>query len=342
MKVLSILALLGGLMMPLSVITQIENLPQQTGFFDYQIPFQQDTLSFLVSSGGRDADPRKLVIYLQGSLPMPLFIEDADGAFMRAFPIDYWTYHEEYYFCIIPKPGVPIVEKASALSDQNLSLDPVTQAPSRAYQERNHLDYYVERAQAVLEYWTEKKPIEEVIVIGGSEGARVGARFAATSDLVTHLIYYSADPLGRFYEKIDAEQKAALAGTQSMEVARHNIEELFEEWEEKNKDPLSTATEKGDTNRAWTSFSSPAINDLLQLNIPVLVCYGTADSKVTNMNFLRFEAIRLGKSNLEFRSFENHDHGLNKLTFNQEGEVVSSEYVFDTIYAEWLNWIREH
>ncbi|MEL7422034.1 MAG: hypothetical protein AAFN81_03535 [Bacteroidota bacterium] len=321
---------------------QIDELPQRTALFEYQLEFQEDTISYLLSSGGQYENPRKLVLYLQGSRPEPLFIKYENGVYAATFPVNYSPYLGEYFFCILPKPGTPIVAGPEALAPSGLCLDPDTQLMPRAYQERNYLDYYVQRATAVLEHLAGKIELDSIIVVGGSEGARIGTRLAQNCPLVTHFIYYSADPFGRFNQLITAERKAGLRGDITADEVATNIEELHAEWAAKNADPLSTDATSGDTNRAWVSFSEPLVEDLLQLEIPVLVAYGTADDYISGMDYLQLEAVRRNRQNLDFRVYPDHDHFLNKVVRNEAGQAVSNEYVFDKIYAEWLTWVAEH
>ena len=323
-------------------LAQNDQLPQRTALFEYRMSFQQDSISYLLSSGGRDSDPRKLVLFLQGSQPFPLFIEQPNGAYAATFPADYYPYWEDYYFCILPKPAIPIVAKQEELTPDGLYLDPATKQLSQAYQDRNYLEYYVERATAVLEQLAKTRELDDIIVIGGSEGARVGTSLARNCPLVTHFVYYSADPLGRFYQLLSAERRAWRKGEKTGEEVEASIEALYAEWREMNADPLSVETTTGDTNRAWVSFSTSVVDELLQLEIPVLVAHGTADDSITNMDYLRLEAIRQQRENVEFRVYVDHDHQLNKLVRNAEGKVVSREYVFDQIYREWLQWAEKH
>lgn len=339
----NILALLLGVAsLPIGLTAQFSDFSWRTGLINYQTTFQQDSVTYLVSSPGQYGEPKKLILYLQGSWPEPLFLEQEDGSLSSTFPVDYASTRDEFYFCILPKPALPLMARVKDMPPSGICFGPDGKSLPEAYQQRNYLEYYVGRAKLVLEALVPKLGVEKVIVIGGSEGARIGARLAKECELVTHLVYYSANPLGRYFGLITAERHKAQKGLQTEEEAEAKINELQSRWETINEDPLSTSAESGDTNRTWTSFSGPAMADLLALDIPVLVAYGTADSPTLNMDYLQYESVRLQKRNFEFRVYPDHDHGLNKLTFNQEGEVVSSEYVFDTIYAEWLNWVREH
>ncbi|MEL7249202.1 MAG: hypothetical protein AAFO03_12315 [Bacteroidota bacterium] len=321
---------------------QIDELPQRTALFEYQLEFQEETISYLLSSGGQYEDPRKLVLYLQGSQPIPLFIKQESGAYATTFPADYYPHRADYFFCILPKPGTPAVAGEDTLAPSGMCLDPETHTMPEAYQKHNYLDYYVKRAAAVLEHLAGKLELDSIIVIGGSEGARVGTALARICPLVTHFIYYSADPLGRFNQLLAAERNASLRGETTAEEAEANIEKLYAEWTVKNADPLSVDATTGDTNRAWVSFSAPLVEDLLELEIPVLVAYGTADDAISNMDHLRLEAIRRNRQNMEFKAYPDHDHHLNKVVRNEDGKAVSSEYVFDKIYADWLAWTTEH
>ncbi len=338
--------LLLGICLLLSVITdataQDDLLLQRFGYFSYTIPFEGDSLTYYMGGGTRDRDPEKLVLFLQGSMPKPLLVVENDGSVVANIPISPMDYAAEYYFCVVPKPGIPPVAKREELDELGMYLDQGTGEMIAAYQERNYLDYYVRSREAVLQDITRKIRLEQVVVVGGSEGARLGAKLALVSDLVTHLVYFSSDPFGRYLEKILDVKFRLLKGETSEEAAREKIEAVMEEWKTMNQEPESTSEKGGDTNRAWVSFSEPAFYDLLALGIPVLVAYGTADKKVFNMELLQLEAIRQRKSNLHFRAYFNHDHYLRKCKFDENAQLTDVEFVFDTIYAEWLAWVNSH
>ena len=343
MKRIFLPTLLGVLLCPLFLYSQLEELPQRTGLFDYTLSFQGDTVPYLLSSTGRDFTPRKLVLFIQGSMPEPLFtIEEEGGPWRFACPVPYRKYMNEYFFCILPKPGIPIVAKADELTANGLYMNPQTGEFLTYYQERNYLEYYVDRADAVLRELTSKLEFDEIVLIGGSEGARVAASLAHKNELITHLIYYSTEPLGRFYGYIFKERQAVLRGEKTEEEASEQIAAQFKKWEEINKAPLSTAAKTGDTNRAWTSFSVSCVEEILALDIPVIIAHGTADPGIQNIDYLHLEAIRRQKDNITFRAYHQHNHWLNKLTYDEEGKVVSSDYVFDEIYASWLEWVANH
>lgn len=338
--------LLLGICLLLSVITgalaQNDLLLQRFGFFSYTIPFEGDSLTYYMGGSTRDTDPKKLILFLQGSMPQPLFVIEEDGTPVSNIPISPMDYAAEYYFCVVPKPGIPSVAKRKELDEWNRYLDQDTGEMIAAYQERNYLDYYVRSREAVLQDIAGKIDLEQIVVIGGSEGARVGAKLARISELVTHLVYFSSDPLSRYNEKILDVKFRMLKGEISSEAAQEEVQTVMEAWETMNQEPESTSNRNGDTNSAWVSFSEPALYDLLALEIPVLLAYGTADIKVFNMEFLQLEAIRQGKSNMHFRAYLDHDHYLSKCKFDENGQLVDTEFVFDTIYAEWLAWLNSH
>lgn len=330
----------------LSVLTdalaQHDLLLQSFGFFSYTIPFEGDSLTYYMGGGTRDTDPKKLVLFLQGSMPQPLFVLEEDGTLVSRIAISPMDYAAEYYFCVIPKPGIPPVAKREELDELDRYLDQDTGQMIAAYQERNYLDYYVRSREAVLQDIARKIDLEQIVVIGSSEGARVGAKLARTSELVTHLVYFSSDPLGRYNEKINDTKASMLKGEVSEGAGYEKIEALLQAWGMMNEQPELTDKRDGDTNRAWVSFSEPPLYDLLALEIPVIVAYGTADKKVSNMEFLQLEAIRQGKSNIHFRAYFNHDHYLRKCKVDKDGQLMDTEFVFDTIYAEWLAWLNSH
>ncbi|MEM6321794.1 MAG: hypothetical protein AAF960_29305, partial [Bacteroidota bacterium] len=77
-----------------------------------QIPFnyENDTVDIILLSAGTKCDTIKkpLFLFVQGSLPKPIFFIDKNGAQLSpVFPFDVYKYFEDYHFIIIGKPGIP-------------------------------------------------------------------------------------------------------------------------------------------------------------------------------------------------------------------------------------------
>jgi hypothetical protein len=89
---------------------------------------------------------------------------------------------------------------------------------------------------------------------------------------VTQLIYSGGNPCGRILSIIQEARYKEL-DTDSTRYA----EDWYQEWQKIVEDKTNMDMTSGDTYQATYTFSQPMMESLLQLKIPVLVSYGTAD-----------------------------------------------------------------
>lgn len=98
----------------------------------------------------------------------------------------------------------------------------------------------------------------------------------------------------------------------------------------------------GDSYRAWYSFSIRNLDNLLKINIPLYIAYGTEDGEISNnMDMLPIEFTIAGKKNLILRAYPNYDHQFFELKKNSSGDVVDKIYQGDKVAAEWMQWLEK-
>lgn len=306
----------------------------------FDLPFAAgDTARVLVSGQTADFQQKKGVfLFVHGSLPTPLALFQDTLAF-GVWPFDYRDFASQYHFVAVSKPGLPLTAQIKELDERMCYTDPATGRPPQRFRENNHLDYYVAQHSAVLD-WLLRQPwadASRVVVCGGSQGATVASRLASVHPRVTHLIYYSGNPNGRLDEEARRIQQDVAKGKTNGAEAAQKLEELqgYWAWLYANAEQTDNPT-GGDVPKTTVSFSSPARAWLMQLNIPVLVAFGTADLTAAPCATLPLDFLRAGKNNLTLKVYANYDHHF----FEQKADGTEPEYRMDRAFKEWMEWAK--
>ncbi|MCF0060223.1 hypothetical protein MUK70_13325 [Dyadobacter chenwenxiniae] len=306
--------------------------PQSLGFRHLTTTYKNDQVDLLVKSKkGDELIPKPLFLFIQGSLPRPLIITYDTTRAYGTFPFNLDSLVLDYHVAIISKPHIPLVTDEKELSKDLNFIDSDTKQFPYAYQERNYLDYYVERNKAVIRFLQKQKWVssEKLVVAGHSEGSTIAAKLASTSKDVTHLIYLSGNPFGRIMSMIERSRRNE---TDSSKLA----EEDFVYWKSVVKDPEGTAG-SGDSNRTTYQFSIPPLDYLNKLSIPVLIGYGTSDYCSPYNDFFRVETIRQKKDNFTFYTYIGLDH--NFFHVDKNGNTNYEMYNWDKVGADVYRWL---
>ncbi len=305
----------------------------------FDVPFAaNDTAQVLVAGQAADFQQKKKVfLFVHGSLPTPLALfQDTIG--FGFLPFDYRDFRAKYHFVAVSKPGLPLTAQIKDLDQRMCYNDPATGGPPQRFRENNHLDYFVAQHSAVLDWLLQQPWVDpaQVVVCGGSQGATVASKLASVHPRVTHLIYYSGNPNGRLDEEVRRiQQDVAVGKTLGTEAAK-KLEELQQYWAWLYANAQQTDNPGGgDVPKTAVSFSSPARAWLTQLNIPVLVVFGTADITAAPCATLPLDFLRAGKNNLTLKIYPNYDHHF----FEQKPDGGEPEYRMNEAFREWMEWV---
>jgi len=170
------------------------------------------------------------------------------------------------------------------------------------------------------------------------QGARVVVKAATINKQITHVAYLSGNPLGRIDESIRRERQAVLLGAKSEEEANESIQAIYKKWASIHQDKLNLNTDEGDSNYTWSSFSENTIDDLLSIDVPVFVGYGTRDITARYCDLLPLDFISHQKTNLTHKPYLGYDHSFFKVELN--GKVDYESGIFDQVVEDVLEWIE--
>lgn len=310
--------------------------PADFGYRHLRMRYQRDTVDVLVLSKKGEEMKRKPLLFLaQGSLPKPLLLYDAHGAysvFVFAKPGSQCL--DTYHLAIAGKPGVPVVAATKDLQPNFTYNDPRTGLPPVAYCQRNYLEYYVRRDAAVLRYLARQPWVDasDISAAGHSEGSAIVARLTHHPGPLRRVIYLSGSPLGRILTIVTGLRKLAADSTIAENELRH--------WRETVAAPHAyDCSIPNDSNLTTASFSESQnpLQDFLHTRIPVFVGYGTRDDAAVQNDYLRLEIIRAGKTNFTFRAYPGLEHNFAGFT---NGQVDYDKWNWDRVARDFLAWMQ--
>ncbi|RAJ27216.1 alpha/beta hydrolase family protein [Pedobacter cryoconitis] len=244
-----------------------------------------------------------LLLYIQGSGPIPLWAVSKNSSALTFNLHTYPAVQEQYYFVIISKPGLSFHEI------ENISL----------YHELLSLQFRVFQAESVLNWLTEQEFIDRkrVLIVGHSEGADVAAKLTSTNKGITHLAYLASGGISQYFDYILSIRKQQIQGHICEEKANTDLDSILKNIQEITKNPTSTQDFwLGHTYLRWSSFSTPPIGSLLQIDVPIFVGIGSKDQIVhlESADYIITEFSRIGKKNLTYKIYKNSDHGFSDIS----------------------------
>jgi hypothetical protein len=283
---------------------------------------------------------KNLIIFISGSLPIPLVINSSEGAF-SPFPFNYKQYLSENIFVILPKPGVPILTEKSILDEQLRFLN-FDGSPLKQYYENNNLDYYVKIHNDFINKYTldTNLNIGKIIVIGHSQGYHIACKLASINNKITNLICMSSNPYNRFQQFLSEVRFYEYSGQIKSDSATILINKIYNNYERlnKNKDKNKEFFD-GDTYKSWSSFTFfNNVNNFLSLKIPVLIVYGTNDIGSLSNDFLKLDCIKNKKTNITFLPLARLDHNFFENEFNENGDFVKQLFHWDSVFEKSYKW----
>lgn len=345
MKALSLL--ITALLLSFRLTAQHQELGELCQIF--HLPDEKDTTSFVVFGNVDDLKVKKpLFLFRQGSQPMPIIHQYWDGYYMPVSPFRFADYKDKFHFVMISKPGVRLVADSVYLSQYNKAMrngDDSGLFITKKYTENNYREKYVQQCDQVINYLVKQSWVDtsKVVFCGGSEGFTVGADLIANKNKhITHAILFSGNTERRFENIIYNLRQESKRGIRSEEEVQNEIVDMYKLWEDICENPESVEKSFGDSYRAWYSFSIRNLDNLLKINIPLYVAYGTEDREISNhMDMLPVEFTIAGKRNLTLKAYPRYDHQFFELKKNSSGGVVGKIYQGDKVAAEWMKWMEK-
>jgi pimeloyl-ACP methyl ester carboxylesterase len=321
---------------PLSLITQKIKSGQKItakdfGFKEYKIFSKGDTIAFYTYQK-TNLTPTSIYVSLPGSAAENIYSyhKDKDSSYwynsLTTFDFSYLP--DNYLFVIVAKPGFDFCGNGDSIIPEK-------------YWDKTSLEDRVMRANVAINYIRKNivKNAKETVVFGYSEGFYVAAKLATINKTITHLGIGGGGGYNDFYDFLLFNQKSVLKNEMNADTAIKNNQKIISTLHQITLDSASTNFVYGYTYKRWASFSEPAIQNLVKLNIPIYQVHGYNDEStpVEDAYIVPLEFARLHKSNLTFKIYPNCDHSL--IEHTKEGNEINH---WDEMMKEFFNWVSLH
>jgi pimeloyl-ACP methyl ester carboxylesterase len=253
--------------------------------------------------------------------------------------LNFQALSKEYKIVLISKPSVPFIDSVFT-SSNGMPIYP----ESDEYRKRLSLGWRVESANAIINELVKAQPQANVTVLGFSEGAQVGPYVAEANEHVDQLILFAGNGLNQFFDPIISARLKANTGQLNEKDAQEEIDSLFAQYKKIYAQPTSTKQQWwGHTYQRWASFTVKDPLDALQnLNIPIYIANGSLDeNSVLSADYIYLDFLRLGKTNLTYKTYPNYDHQFNELLI-ENGQIVNVTPRLDDAVQVALKWLSEN
>ncbi|WP_130734222.1 hypothetical protein [Flavobacterium sp. J27] len=306
---------------------------KEIGFEKIELKSKSDTIVF-IKSINKENKPKPVILFLQGSLPLPIVFKDEDGIFV-SLPFKTTDYLSEYNLILISRKGIPFIgefqEHSRGYKDKNGNV-PIE------YIKNDNLTYRTNQASEVVNFlytqkWVDKKAI---YIIGHSEGYRVAANVANKNKKIAKLVCLSADPFNRAAEEVlKIRIESFEKNTDS--ISQHTIESLTTDY----LNIKNIAEYKSDFELYnWASYDEKLIYEIFKdVKIPILVAYGTNDLAAVHNDLLPF--ILKGKKDFFVKVYPDYDHNFFKNEYDKEGKFLEKSYNWDIVFSDIVNWLQK-
>lgn len=309
-----------------------------TSYSHFQIKSKKDTIDFVIADTNLNVT-KPLLLFCQGSLPKPLFIDFSEH---DIFPVSLNNFDLEeikkyYHVAVISMPKTPLIAKADELNKSYCYVTDTSRQHSYSaeYIKADYLENYVNRANVVWEFLKDKKWVDDsrFVVAGHSQGSHVAIEIASTNKNVTHLGLFAFNPLGRIDQYIRMLRKKAERGEISWEEADSVQQIVLNDYASyfNPEHPEYKANAK-----SWVSFSKSQVNIVTELKPPIYIAYGSDDITSDFCDLLPLYFIEQGKKNYKVIRYPNLDH--NYFPVDEEGKADHNNGKWELVMNEFIKW----
>ncbi|MGS3182111.1 alpha/beta hydrolase family protein [Aeromonas dhakensis] len=228
------------------------------------------------------------------------------------------------YKNVWPEADILLVEKYGIDSKLKYSTDPARKDCPAQYLEKDSPAQRVADIKTVLDIIRKDDQYKKFILLGGSEGAVIANLVTTEVDYIDATIAFNGG--GRWF--IDDVSHSIAAKHNNPEEARKEIDG-FKGFAEHvlNSKPFELDV-SGHGYHWWQQMLSiDQLDTLKKVNSPLLIIQGGRDMSVSpqKTDELMQRLKDLGKSNIEYRRYEELDHGLK----NSGGKILRKEVISD-------------
>lgn len=324
--------------------TYADTLIKDLGFKRHFIIEKKDTLHF-ISTISKMTSPKPTVVFVQGSLGMPLIMYDSNGI-APVPPLSMEPYREQFNIVIISRRGLPLAAPHSQIR-RGIGYTLKNGDIPTQYILNDNLGSRVRDLGMVVEYLKKQKWVksDSIFLLGHSEGYRVVAKYSSTAKAVRKIACLSANPFSRLRdEEIALRKKSMIYDTnlpfdslcQTKIDSLHNL--FLQNW---SHPKVTFKDEEWDAmfKYNWLSYLQDIpYTNLLKCNMPILVAYGSKDLGSLDNDLLPYIFAANNKKNLTLKVYPNLEHSFLKNEYNEKGELVNQDFLLDKVFKDVLEW----
>ena len=300
-----------------------------------------DTIHFLKYDTINEKKP--LLLFIQGSLPMPLIMEHADGSLeANRFRIFNKSVFEQFNVIEISHPNTPPIVNVKNLnhqysyvkSDNPYDID-------KTYQKRNIAETYLERANEVINCLMQQNWIDNdsIFAYGHSQGADIAVRLAANNANIKAIGFSGSTPFGRYAGILQEIRAKAIKGHITEEDAQKKIEQYWNSWNYMVHTTTVPDNWNSDLPATWLSFSQSLVDILANLKQPVFVVYGTRDYHSIACELLPVYFGFAKKTNYKMHPMLGRGHNFELI--DDEGNVHWNNTKWSEVMDEFVKFVKE-
>jgi predicted esterase len=300
--------------------------PEKQGLVEYTIPYKNDSIHFYIYNP-KKIQKQKIFLYLQGTGAYPMVNADSNGEccnnnfpkkLMMQFPA-------QYAFVYIRKIGLPYY-----VNNPNFKID-------QNFTDNNYVSDRAIIADKVINHLLKKiyPKAKIVAVLGHSEGTHVLSKLVAINKKITHICYAAGSGYSFLNDQILLVRNKMINQEINPSQADTLIQNLYNGVDSILNAPFSTNKYFMDETHRWwyDEIIQPPIENLVKLKIPIYLVAGSNDKNVPiqGSDYIKSEFIRLKKTNLTYKVYQNSDHSFKETLPNGEIKNHWDEIFFDFI-----------
>lgn len=279
-----------------------------TSYTQFTLEAKNNPIDFVVAETNLSLK-KPVLLFIQGSMPIPLFIEIPGQGILSA-PLgnfDLETMKAHYHVVVISMPHTPVLVNVNQLNSRYCYLPDTSSKEniSDQFVMSDYLENYIERATKVLKFLRKQKWVDNtrLTVAGHSQGSRIAAELTSRNSHITSVGLFGFSPLGRVEERVWLNYKEAVKGTISWE----ELDTLQQQQYDFQKD---ISADQGDDIGlvSWKSFTGIGFERLSRIKTPLYIAYGTEDKCAFLNELIPVYFIRVGKTNYMVKRYPNLEH----------------------------------
>jgi pimeloyl-ACP methyl ester carboxylesterase len=317
----------------------VENIPQlNMQLFCLTTP--TDTIHFLKYDTINEKKP--LLLLIQGSMPMPLIMENDGNLEANHFRLFNKSVFEQFNVVEISQPNTPPIINVKNLNNQYSYVK--SENPydfDKTYLKRNVAETYVERANEVISCLMRRDWIDNdsIFVYGHSQGAYIAAHLAAENENIKAIGFSGTNPFGRFQGVMQTIRNNAINRQITEEDAQKQIEAHWKWWDIYCYGRELPENYIGDLPATFLSFSQSAVDILANLKQPVFVVYGTRDYHSVACELLPIYFGFAKKQNYKMHPVLGRGH--NYELIDDENNVYWNDTKWSEVVDEFVKFVKE-